>query len=279
MTTWQFTACIACAGAVTGFVGSLTGLGGGFIVVPVLTLIFGVDIRYAIGASLICIIATSTGSAARYVRDGYSNIRIGMFLEIATSLGAVTGAWMAPRVSATFIGGLFGAVLWYAAYRTSARSRESKAAGAPDRLAEYFGMEGKCPAPGGVIMYRPRNVILGFGVMSLAGIFSGLLGAGSGMIKVVALDQVMGLPFKVAATTSSFMIGVTAAAAACVNLSRGYIDPVLAMPVTLGVLAGALLGSRVLPAAPPRRLRLLFAMLLAAVGAQMIYSSFAGRIQ
>jgi len=279
MTTWQFTACIALAGAVTGFIGSLTGLGGGFIVVPVLTLVFGVDIRYAIGASLICIIATSTGSAARYVREGYSNIRIGMFLEIATTLGAVAGAWMAPLVSTTAIGGLFGAVLWYAAWRAVAGRMESKHAEASDRLADYLGMKGVYPASGGAIAYRPRNVALGFGVMSLAGVFSGLLGAGSGMIKVVALDQVMGLPFKVAATTSSFMIGVTAAAAACVNLSRGYIDPVLAMPVTLGVLAGALLGSRVLPAAPPRRLRLLFAMLLAAVGAQMIYSSFAGRIQ
>jgi uncharacterized membrane protein YfcA len=278
MTVWQFTAAVAMAGAATGFLGSLTGLGGGFIVVPVLTLGFGVDLRYAIGASLICIIATSTGAAARYVRDGFSNIRIGMFLEVATSVGAVLGAWIAPALPATAIGGLFGVVLLYAAWQSIRRTQDSEGAQGSDRLATLLKLRGSYPAPGGPVHYDPRRVPLGFAVMTVAGMLTGLLGAGSGLMKVIALDQVMGLPFKVAATTSSFMIGVTAAAAAGVHLSRGNIDPAVAMPVALGVMAGTMLGARVLPTARPRRLRLLFAVLLAVVGAQMIYTSAAGRL-
>lgn len=278
MTVWQFTAAVAMAGAATGFLGSLTGLGGGFIVVPLLTLGFGVDLRYAIGASLICIIATSTGAAARYVRDGFSNIRIGMFLEVATTLGAVLGAWVAPALPAAAIGGLFGVVLLYAAWQSLLRAKDSDEAGGSDRLAVFLSLRGSYPAPGGPVQYGPRRVSLGFAVMTVAGMLTGLIGAGSGLMKVIALDQVMGLPFKVAATTSSFMIGVTAAAAAGVHLSRGNIDPAVAMPVALGVLAGTLLGARILPAARPRRLRMLFAVLLAVVGAQMIYTSAAGRL-
>jgi uncharacterized membrane protein YfcA len=272
MTIWQFTAAVALAGAATGFLGSLTGLGGGFIVVPVLTLGFGVDLRYAIGASLICIIATSTGSAARFVRDGFSNIRIGMFLEVATTGGAVLGAWVAPALPAAAISGLFGAVLLYAAYQSTRRTHDTASASAPDRLDGILHLSGSYPAPGGPVGYSPRRVSAGFAVMTVAGMLTGLIGAGSGLVKVIALDQVMGLPFKVAATTSSFMIGVTAAAAAGVHLSRGNIDPAIAMPIALGVLAGTLLGARVLPAAKPRGLRLLFAVLLAAVGFQMLYS-------
>jgi hypothetical protein len=169
-------------------------------------------------------------------------------------------------------------VLLYAAYLTVRRAQEAAPANESDRLAVYLGMNGSYPGKEGAVGYRTQRVAAGFGVMSLAGMLSGLLGIGSGLVKVVALDQIMGLPFKVAATTSSFMIGVTAAAAAGVHLSRGNIDPVLAMPVTLGVLAGAFLGSRILPGAQPRRLRLLFAGLLTAVGIEMIYTSAAGRI-
>jgi uncharacterized membrane protein YfcA len=278
MNTLQFTAAVALAGAATGFLGALTGLGGGFIVVPVLTLGFGVDLRYAIGASLICIIATSTGAAARYVRDGFSNIRIGIFLEVATSFGAVLGAWIAPALPAAAISGLFGAVLLYGAYQATRRTRDTPPAAASDRLAGMLHLDGSYPARDGTVDYRPQRVAAGFAVMTIAGILTGLLGAGSGLVKVLALDQVMGLPFKVAATTSSFMIGVTAAAAAGVHLSRGNIDPVIAMPIALGVLAGTFLGARVLPGAKPHRLRLLFAALLAAVGIQMIYSSAAGHL-
>jgi uncharacterized protein len=273
MTTWEFTAAVAVAGAATGFIGSLTGLGGGFIVVPVLTLGFGVDLRHAIGASLICIIATSTGAAARYVRDGFSNIRIGMFLEVATTIGAVLGAWFAPLLPAAAINGLFGLVLLYAAWQALKQNRDDAAPStSADRIAQALHLDGAYPTPAGAVKYQPKRVAAGFGVMAIAGMLTGLLGAGSGLVKVIALDQVMGLPFKVAATTSSFMIGVTAAAAAGVHLSRGNIDPTLAMPIALGVLAGTLLGARVLPSARPRLLRIFFAVLVAAVGMQMIYT-------
>jgi uncharacterized protein len=273
MLNWEFNAGVALAGAAIGFIGALTGLGGGFIVVPVLTLVFGVDLRHAIGASLICIIATSTGAAARYVKEGFSNIRIGMFLEVATTLGAVLGAWVAPALPAAAISGLFGVVLLYAAWQGLRRAQDHFVAGEADRIAEALRLDGTCPGDGGAVKYRPRRVAAGFAVMTIAGMLTGLLGAGSGLVKVIALDQVMGLPFKAAAATSSFMIGVTAAAAAGVHLSRGNIDPVLAMPIALGVLAGTFLGAHVLPGARPRRLRILFAVLMAAVGMQMIYTS------
>jgi uncharacterized membrane protein YfcA len=278
MTIWHFTIAIAAASIATGFVGSLTGLGGGFIVVPVLTLGFGVDVRYAVGASLVCVIATSTASAARYIREGFSNIRIGMFLEVATTFGAVLGAWLSPALPAAAVGGLFGTVLLGAAYFTIRRAQERSAPAAPDPVAVYLGMEGSCPAQNGAIAYRAQRVLCGFGVMTIAGMLSGLLGIGSGLVKVVALDQIMGLPFKVAAATSSFMIGVTAAAAAGVHLGRGDIDAALVMPVVLGVLAGTFFGSRVLPGARPRSLRLLFAGILTVAGLEMIYTSAAGKL-
>ena len=243
-----------------------------------MTLVFGVDIRYAVGASLICVIATSSGSAARYVREGYSNIRIGMFLEVATSIGAVLGALVAPRVPASWIGAIFGVVLLQAAWLTIRRRSEALPVATPDRVSAYLGMDGSYPSPAGPIRYQVRHVSRGFGVMTVAGLLSGLLGIGSGLLKVIAMDQVMGLPFKVAATTSSFMIGVTAAASAGVHLSRGDIDPGLVMPVVLGVLAGTFLGARILPEARPRQLRVLFAVVLVAAGLQMIYTSATGRI-
>ncbi len=279
LNTWEFSALLGLGSLVTGIVGALTGLGGGFIVVPLLTLGFGVDIRYAIGASLICVIATSSGAAARYVREGYPNIRLGMFLELATTGGAVLGAFFAPKVPIPVIGALFGIVLLYASLLTLRRTSELVSTAAPDRVAAWLDVDGDYPTPQGAVSYRVRHVPAGFGVMGLAGMLSGLLGIGSGLVKVVALDQVMGLPFKVSATTSSFMIGVTAAASAGVHLSRGYIDPALAMPVLLGVLAGASLGARILPGAPPRRLRLLFAGLLAAVAIEMLYTSATGHLQ
>ena len=279
LNTWEFSALLGLGSVLTGIVGALTGLGGGFIVVPLLTLGFGVDIRYAIGASLICVIATSTGAAARYVRDGYPNIRLGMFLELATTGGAVLGAFLAPKVPTPVIGTLFGLVLLYSSLLTLRRTGEQVSSAAPDRVAAWLDIDGDYPTPQGAVSYRVRHVPEGFGVMGLAGMLSGLLGIGSGLVKVVPLDQVMGLPFKVSATTSSFMIGVTAAASAGVHLSRGYIDPALAMPVLLGVLAGASLGARILPGAPPRRLRLLFAALLSAVAIEMLYTSATGRLQ
>jgi uncharacterized membrane protein YfcA len=263
-----------------GFLGSLTGLGGGVVIVPLLTLVFGVDLRYAIGASLIAVIATSSGAAAAYVREGYSNVRIGLFLEIATSAGALFGAGLATHVSSSAIAIVFGLVLLYAAVSASGEPLEDpphRAHGEPS-LGARLRLNSSFPGKDGVETYVVQRVPLGFALMVGAGTLSGLLGIGSGAVKVLAMDRAMGLPFKVSTTTSNFMIGVTAAASAGVYLSRGYIDPGLAMPVMLGVLGGALLGSRFLMRAGVSVLRNVFRVLLLALAAEMLYNGWTKRI-
>lgn len=278
MSTAEFSGIIFLSSLAAGLLGSLTGLGGGVVIVPVLTLLFHVDIRYAIGASLVSVIATSSGAAAAYVREGYSNVRIGMFLEIATTLGAVLGAYLTTRVSTSAIGLIFGLVLLYSAF-ASARKKEHGAGDLkPNRLAEWLRLRGSYPVGTGSEDYIAQRVPAGFGLMFSAGTLSGLLGIGSGAVKVLAMDQAMGLPFKVSTTTSNFMIGVTAAASAGIYLSRGYIDPALAMPVMLGVLAGSLSGAKILVHARVKTLRLVFALVIVALGIEMIVNSVSGRL-
>lgn len=278
MNTVLFSAIIAAASVCAGFLGSLTGLGGGFLVTPVLTLLLGVDIRYAIGASLISIIATSSGAAAAYVREGFTNLRVGMLLEIATVTGALVGASLVTVLPTRVITVVFGLVLVQSAYLTSRQLVDHETAGAPpDRLATRLRLDSAFPVAGGERHYRVRNVPGGFGLMGLAGLLSGLLGIGSGAVKVLAMDQVMRMPFKVSTATSNFMIGVTAAASAGIYLRHGYVDPGLVMPVMLGVLAGSMVGARLLFGAPTRRLRLLFAVVVVVIGLQMVYHGVAGR--
>jgi len=260
-----------------GFLGSLTGLGGGVVIVPLLTLVFHVDIRYAIGASLVSVIATSSGAAAAYVKEGYSNIRVGMFLEIATTIGALTGAWIAIFLRLSVIAVIFGLVLLYSAYLAFRPPPEHPEAGRPDRIASMLRLDGSFPTANGMREYRVRNVPSGFSLMYVAGVLSGLLGIGSGAVKVLAMDRAMRLPFKVSTTTSNFMIGVTAAASAGIYLNRGYIDPGLAMPVMLGVLVGSLAGTYVLARARVRILRLVFSAVIAALGIEMIFNGFTGK--
>ena len=271
-----FTLLIALGALVAGFLGSLTGLGGGVVIVPLLTLGFGVDIRYAIGASLVSVIATSSAAAAAYVRDGYSNLRIGMFLEVATTLGAVTGALLASRLPVSVVAVVFGAVLLWSAYLSMRHSDDAEPTPAPDRLATWLEMDSSYPAPSGPVGYHVTHVPLGWAIMAVAGGLSGLLGIGSGALKVLAMDRVMRLPFKVSTTTSNFMIGVTAAASAGLYLKRGYIDPALAAPVILGVVVGATLGTRALVGARPAALRKVFVVVLVALGCQMIYHGVTG---
>jgi len=261
-----------------GLLGALTGLGGGVVIVPLLTLAFGINIRYAIGASLISVIATSSGAAAAYVREGYTNIRAAMLLEVATTCGALAGAHLASSVRTGTIAIVFGVVLAVTA-ALSLRRRPRAAPAQADRLASRLRLDGSYPAAGGEREpYHVRRVPLGFGLMFVAGGLSGLLGIGSGAVKVLAMDDAMGLPFKVATTTSNFMIGVTAAASAGTYLSHGYIDPTLACPVMLGVLAGALLGARLLRAASVFALRVLFAAVVLALGVEMILGGISGRL-
>ena len=213
-----------------GFLGSLTGLGGGVVIVPLLTLAFHVDIRYAIGASLVSVIATSSGAAAAYVKEGYSNIRIGMFLEMATTVGALSGAFLAIYLKVSVIAIIFGVVLLYSAYASLHEPKIHTDGTQPDRLATLLRMNGSFPTKEGLQKYYVRGVPAGFSLMFIAGVLSGLLGIGSGAVKVLAMDQLMRIPFKVSTTTSNFMIGVTAAASAGVYLSRGYSTPAWPCP-------------------------------------------------
>ncbi len=280
MTVLEFSGLLFATSLVAGFLGALTGLGGGVVLVPVLALFFKMDIRYAIGASLVSVIATSSGAAVAYVREGLSNIRIGMFLEVATTLGACFGAYLATRVSNHWIAIVFGMVLLYSAV-SSFQKRDKDVphrATVPNALATKLELNGVYPGPGGGEPYTAQRVPLGFGIMFGAGTLSGLLGIGSGAVKVLAMDQAMKLPFKVSTTTSNFMIGVTAAASAGIYLSRGYIDPQIAMPVMLGVLAGSLFGTHFLVRAKVTTLKSLFAVVILFLGCEMIFNGMTGRI-
>ena len=272
-----FAASVWLVSLLAGLLGSLTGLGGGVVIVPVLTLLFHVDIRYAIGASLISVIATSSGAAAAYVREGFSNVRIGMFLEIATTIGALLGAYLTAIVSTHAIGIVFGVMLIYSAW---ACLRQKAPAGiqTPNALALSLKLAGSYPVRDGYESYTAQHVPEGFGIMFLAGTLSGLLGIGSGAVKVLAMDQAMKLPFKVSTTTSNFMIGVTAAASAGIYLSRGYISFTLAAPVMLGVLIGSLIGARLLVILHAHLLRLVFALVIVGLGIEMIFSGATGRL-
>jgi uncharacterized membrane protein YfcA len=276
LTILTFTALVALGSLLAGFLGSLTGLGGGVVIVPLLALVFNVDLRYAIGASLVSVIATSSGSAAAYVKEGFSNIRIGMFLEVATTLGALVGAVVAARVPISAIAVVFGLFLLFSAYLSSRPRPEDIKDDRPAPLALLLRLDSTYPTFEGKKPYHVHGVVPGFLLMFLAGILSGLLGIGSGALKVLAMDQVMRIPFKVSTTTSNFMIGVTAAASAGIYLSRGQIEPGMAMPVMLGVLAGSLLGARVLVVAQTRVLRRIFGVVIVAMAVQMIYKGVTG---
>ena len=273
----EFSSAVLLTSFFAGLLGALTGLGGGVVIVPALALFFHVDLRYAIGASLISVIATSSGAAVAYVREGFSNVRIGMFLEVATTLGAVGGAYLAARVSTPAIGIIFGVTLLFSAW-SSFREPPNETPHPPNALAEKLKLSGDYPVNNGRVAYLAQNVPAGFGIMFIAGILSGLLGIGSGAVKVLAMDHAMKLPFKVSTTTSNFMIGVTAAASAGIYLGRGYIAPGLAAPVMLGVLAGSLLGARLLVRMRVPVLRVVFAVVIVALGVEMIYSGATGRL-
>ena len=253
-----------------GFLGALSWLGGGVVLVPLLSVGFGVDIRYAIGASLIGVIATSCGAAAAFLREGFTNMRIGMLLQIAACAGAIAGAWIAGLLHPQVIGIIFSIVLFITVASNLRPKAETPGADRPDPLAVRLSLDGQAPTPEGPKPYHVHHVPGGSAVMFVAGLASGLLGVGGGVFKVLAMDTVMRIPLKVSTTTSNFMIGVTATASAGIYLQRGYIDPVVAMPVMLGVLAGALLGARALAKAPTKIIRWVFNALVLAVGIEML---------
>lgn len=263
-----------------GLVGALTGLGGGVIVIPLLTLGFGVDMRYAIGAALVTSIASSSGAAAAYIKEGITNVRIGMFLEIATTTGAVIGALVAMYLDKMVIALIYGVVLIFSAIRSVSSKNEGIDYTLPgDKLGEKLKLNGSYTTRSGeVVKYNVHNVMGGYSLMTLAGVLSGLLGIGSGALKVLAMDTAMRIPFKVSTTTSNFMVGVTAAASAVIYLQRGYIDPGLAMPIVVGVLIGAFAGSKILPKANVKKLRILFSIAIFLVAVMMMYNGITGKL-
>jgi uncharacterized membrane protein YfcA len=276
LAVWQFSLLLALGAFLAGLLGSLTGLGEGVVIVPLLTLVFDVDLHYAIGVSLLAVIATSSGAAAAYVREGFTNVRLGLLLEMATTAGALSGAALALGTSANAIAVVFGLVLIFSAYYSWKGSPADDGDARPDKLAAWLNLNSVYPTPGGPQSYTVHHVPAGFALMYVAGVLSGLLGIGSGAVKVLAMDRAMRIPFKVSTTTSNFMIGVTAAASAGVYLHRGYLDPALAMPIVLGVLAGATLGAKLLARGRPETLRVVFALVIVAVALQMIAGGLQG---
>lgn len=256
-----------------GVIGALAGVGGGILVIPALTILFGVDIRLAIGASIVSVIATSSGAAAAYVKDRITDMRVGMFLELATTTGAVAGALLAAVVAPAFLYVLLGIVLLFSALQQVLRlGEELPAVMHVSPAAERLRLVGSYPDPqlGREVRYAAQRVPLGFVMMAGAGLVSGLLGIGSGALKVLAMDGAMRLPMKVSSATSNFMIGVTAAASAGIYLGRGDVDPTIAVPVALGVLAGATIGARILPKLSNRSVRLVFLPVLVVVGIETL---------
>jgi hypothetical protein len=247
-------------GVLAGGFGALTGLGGGVLTVPFLTLAMGIDIQQAIAASLVAVIATSAGAASSYVRDGLSNLRVAIFLEVATTLGAVVGASLAGLVSPRVLFALFGLMLAYSALAMLRTRRERPAGGA----GGWLDLSGQFEDQGQAVSYRAQRPMLGFGLMMGAGMTSGLLGVGSGALKVPAMDLAMRLPIKVSTATSNLMIGVTAAAG-------GDLDPLLAAPVAVGVAVGSSASSRLLPRLPSRAVRRLFVAVLLVIAGQMLW--------
>ena len=277
MTILAFTLILLAASYCAGLLGSLTGLGGGVVVIPVLTLCFGVDFHYAVGAALVASIATSSGSGSAYVKEGVTNIRLGMFLEIATTIGAVCGAAVAIYLNSNTIAIIYGGVLVLTAAMQQRRKSDHDGV-VGSEMARRLKLFSSWPQKDGTMKhYQLRHVGGGFSVMYVAGVLSGILGIGSGVLKVIAMDGIMKVPFKVSTTTSNFMMGVTACASAVIYVQRGNIVPGMACPVMIGVLFGALTGAKLLKRHDVRLLRRIFCIVILMVAANMIYQGATGK--
>ena len=255
-----------------GLLGSLTGLGGGVVIIPLLTLGFGVPMHYAIGASLISVIGTSSGSAVAFVKEGFTNIRVGMFLEIATTTGAIVGALISGILNPNTIGIIFASILILTVVLNLRKKPDHQEPLIEGSLEHRLQLFGTFPDKGIVKNYSARNTVSGFFMMVFAGIMSGLLGIGSGALKVLAMDNMMKLPFKVSTTTSNFMIGVTAVASSLIYFQRGEIIPVIVAPVLIGVVLGSLIGSKTLIISQTKKLKVVFAIVVSILSIYMMYN-------
>jgi uncharacterized membrane protein YfcA len=278
MTPLQFELAVFCVSLAAGLLGALLGLGGGIIVVPALTLLFKIDIRYAIGASIVSVIATSSGAAAAYVRERMANIRVAMVLEIATASGALTGAFIAGWLQPRWLYIIFGLILGYSSLMMFRRGRQEGLTTRRAPWADFLKLHSSYydEAQRRNVTYRVVRTRVGLGLMYVAGVVSGLLGIGSGALKVPALDLAMHLPIKVSTATSNLMIGVTAAASAAVYFRRGDIDPFVAAPVAMGVLLGAVLGARLLGRLHNSTIRGVFVAILVWISVQMLWKGLRG---
>ncbi len=271
MSPLEFSLLVFALSVVAGVLGSLVGVGGGIVVVPTLTLLLDVDIRFAIGATLVSVIATSSGAALGFVRGRLTNLRVAMFLEVGATAGALTGAYLAGVVSARWLYVVFGLVMAFSALvMLRKRSDQSAAAVPPDKLADRLRLHDSYVDAGREIDYRVTGSRTGLALMYVAGGLSGLLGIGSGVLKVPAMDLAMRLPIKVSTGTSNFMIGVTAAASAGVYFARGQINPFVAGPVAAGVLVGATAGAQLLRRLQSSAVRSVFVVVLLWVSTQML---------
>ena len=258
-----------------GVFGSIVGLGGGVVIIPVLTLLLGVDIHFAIGASIVAVIATSSGAASTYVRDRVTNLRVGMFLELATTSGAITGAAIAAYTNSAALALIFGVILLISLVPTVMKiGKELPASPELRGLSKRLNLAGSYTEKDGKeVRYNAERPAEGLAVAGVAGVLSGLLGIGGGAFKVIAMDIGMKLPMKVSTATSNFMIGVTAAASAGIYFVRGDVDPVIVAPVALGILLGAAIGARVLLQSRNDTVRRAFAIVLALAAIEMILSA------
>jgi len=255
-----------------GLLGSLTGLGGGVIIIPLLTLGFGVPMHYAIGASLISVIGTSSGAAVAFVKEGFTNMRIGMFLEIGTTAGAIIGALVSGMLNPNTLGIIFASILILTVILNLKGKPDHQEPVIKGSLEEKLKLYGTFPDKGVLKSYSARNTVPGFLMMMFAGAMSGLLGIGSGALKVLAMDNMMKLPFKVSTTTSNFMIGVTAVASAMIYFQRGEIIPVIAAPVLVGVVVGSFIGSKTLMVSKTKKLKTFFAIVITILSIYMMYN-------
>jgi len=276
MVVWLFSLLVFAVSYLAGIVGALTGLGGGVIIIPVLVLLFKVDIHYAMGASLISIIATSSGSSIAYFRQGYTNLKIGIFLESGAVVGALIGAYLVAFVPTSIIAIVLGVVLIFSAAFSIKKKEHTHEEERSHPWAISLQMDGEYPTNEGLKSYHVQRVPQALSLLTVAGIMSGLLGIGAGALKVLAMDKAMGLPYKVSTATSNFIIGITATVSCGIYLARGYIEPTIAFPVLLGVAIGGYSGAKIFAKLQSKILRLIFTIVILIVAVELIYKGSVG---
>jgi uncharacterized membrane protein YfcA len=276
LTLLLFTTVLFCSAILAGILGALTGLGGGIVLIPILVLLLKVNMYYAMGASLIAVITTSTATSIPFLNKGYTNLKIGMFLETSAVVGALLGSLLILILNTNIIAIIFGIVLIISAFLTWRRKEAISDANTSHPWAASMQLNGDYDTVAGTKAYQVQNVPLAWGIMFIAGILSSLLGIGSGTLKVLAMDQAMQLPYKVSTATSNFIIGITASVSAGIYFFRGYIDPVITFPIAIGVMIGALTGAKIMHHANVKLLRKLFSIVIVFLAVQMIYKGLTG---